>query len=56
MAMTAEKWKAFARTTSRIARQSFLKLYPGDTDEQALRSAIDFGGDHVHRLRHLEVD
>ena len=23
----------------------FLKLYPGDTDEQALRSAIDFGSD-----------
>jgi len=22
-----------------------LKLYPGDTDEQAFRSAIDYGGD-----------
>ena len=23
----------------------FLKLYPGDTDEQAVRSAIDYGSD-----------
>ncbi len=43
--ITAEKWKAQAasRFTDRAA--AFLQFYPGDTDAQAMRSAIDFGSD-----------
>ena len=33
----------------------FLKLYPGDTDEQAVRSAIDLRQRRVYRVQHLEV-
>ena len=43
--MTAEKWKAFAAEHFGDRAAEFLKLYPGDTDEQALRSAIDYGSD-----------
>jgi len=43
--MTVEQWKAFAADHFKERSAEFLKLYPGDTDEQALRSAIDYGGD-----------
>ena len=43
--MTAEKWKDMAAGLFKERAAEFLKLYPGDTDEQALRSAIDYGGD-----------
>src|ERR1035437_6826848 len=43
--MTAEKWKAYAVEHFKERAAEFLKLYPCDTDEQALRSAIDYGGD-----------
>jgi len=42
--MTAEKWKAKAADLSGWADE-FLQLYPGETDEQAMRSAADYGGD-----------
>jgi para-nitrobenzyl esterase len=41
----AEKWKAYAAELFKERAAEFLKLYPGDTDEQALRSAIDYGSD-----------
>jgi para-nitrobenzyl esterase len=44
-AMTIEKWKAFAAKNFGDRADEFLKLYPGDTDEQALRSSIDYGSD-----------
>jgi para-nitrobenzyl esterase len=43
--MTAEKWKSFATEQFNERAEEFLKLYPGETDEQAQRSAADFGGD-----------
>jgi para-nitrobenzyl esterase len=43
--MTAAKWKDFAEKTFREHADEFLTLYPGDTDEQAVRSAIDYNGD-----------
>jgi para-nitrobenzyl esterase len=43
--MTAEKWKAYAVEHFKERAAEFLKLYPGDTDEQALRSANDYSGD-----------
>ena len=43
--MTVEQWKAKAEEMFKDRAPEFLKLYPGDTDEQALRSAIDYGGD-----------
>jgi len=43
--MTAEKWKAYALVHFKERAEEFLKLYPGSTDEQALRSAIDYGSD-----------
>jgi para-nitrobenzyl esterase len=43
--MTAAQWKEFATKTFKDRADEFLKLYPGDTDTQALRSAIDFGSD-----------
>jgi para-nitrobenzyl esterase len=42
---TAEKWKARANDLFRDRADEFLKLYPGDTDEQAARSAADYNGD-----------
>jgi len=42
---TIDKWKAFADTQFKDRAAEFIKLYPGDTDEQALRSAIDYGSD-----------
>ena len=43
--MTVEKWKAFATEHFADRADEFLKLYPGETDEQAARSAADYGGD-----------
>jgi para-nitrobenzyl esterase len=43
--MTAAQWKEFAETNFKDRAPEFLKLYPGDTDAQALRSAIDYGSD-----------
>ncbi|MGP8252218.1 MAG: carboxylesterase/lipase family protein [Terracidiphilus sp.] len=43
--MTVEKWKDFATTTYGEHADEFLALYPGSTDEEAQRSAIDYGSD-----------
>jgi para-nitrobenzyl esterase len=43
--MTVEKWKTFAEENFGDRAEEFLKLYPGETDEQAVRSAIDYGSD-----------
>ncbi len=43
--MTAEKWKDFAANNFKDRAPEFLRLYPGLTDEQATRSAIDYAGD-----------
>jgi para-nitrobenzyl esterase len=44
--MTAEKWKAGATALYKERAAEFLQLYPGDTDAQALRSAIDYESDN----------
>ena len=43
--MTAEKWKTYAAEHFAGRAEEFLKLYPGETDVQASRSAADYGGD-----------
>jgi para-nitrobenzyl esterase len=43
--MTAEKWKEFAATTFGENASEFLTFFPGDSDEQAVRSAIDYESD-----------
>jgi para-nitrobenzyl esterase len=43
--MTAEKWKAMAAQRYPENTDAFLKLYSGETDAEAQRSAMDFGGD-----------
>jgi para-nitrobenzyl esterase len=43
--ITAEKWQAIAKQRYAGTADAFLLLYPGPTDEMALRSAADFGGD-----------
>ena len=43
--MTADQWKEMAKKFFPERSDEFLKLFPGDTDEQARRSAIDFGSD-----------
>jgi para-nitrobenzyl esterase len=43
--MTAEKWQAMAKQRYTGKADEFLQLYPGTTDEVAMRSAADFGGD-----------
>jgi para-nitrobenzyl esterase len=43
--MTVEKWKAYAAERFKERAEEFLKLYPGSTDEQAARSATDYGSD-----------
>jgi para-nitrobenzyl esterase len=48
--MTVDQWKAMASTQFKDRSDAFLKLYPGDTDAQALRSAIDFGSDQFIAL------
>ena len=41
--MTAEKWRIFAREQFGGRAAEFLRLFPADTDQQAVRSATDFG-------------
>jgi len=43
--MTAARWKDFAAQTFGDHADEFLSLYPGDTDAQAVRSAIDYDSD-----------
>jgi para-nitrobenzyl esterase len=43
--MTAEKWKEFAATTFGDNASEFLTFFPGGSDEQAVRSAIDYESD-----------
>ena len=43
--MTVEKWKAFATEHFGDRAEEFLTLYPGESDEQAARSATDYGSD-----------
>jgi para-nitrobenzyl esterase len=43
--VTVDKFKAMAAATFNDRAAEFLKLYPGDTDEQALRSSIDYSSD-----------
>jgi para-nitrobenzyl esterase len=43
--ITVDQWKDMARKLFTDRADEFLKLYPGDTDELARRSAIDFGSD-----------
>jgi para-nitrobenzyl esterase len=43
--MTAEKWKGMAAGMFKDRAAEFLTLYPGDTDEQAVDSAIAYGSD-----------
>jgi para-nitrobenzyl esterase len=43
--MTPEKWKTQAAKNFNERAPEFLTLYPGGTDEQATRSAIDYAGD-----------
>lgn len=43
--MTAEKWKTEAARAYGDRSAEFLKLYPADTEEQAVRSAADYHGD-----------
>ena len=42
---TAETFKATAQKDFGDKAEEFLKLYPADTDEHALRSALDYAGD-----------
>lgn len=42
---TAESFKAAAQKDFGDKAEEFLKLYPADTDEHALRSAMDYAGD-----------
>ncbi len=43
--ITAEKWRDFAAKDFGAHAEEFLALYPGDTDAEAARSAIDYNGD-----------
>ena len=43
--MTAAQWKEFAEEHFKDRAAEFLKLYPGNTDAEALRSDIDYEGD-----------
>jgi para-nitrobenzyl esterase len=43
--MTVDQWKAMATGLFKDRAAEALKFYPGDTDAQALRSAIDYGSD-----------
>jgi para-nitrobenzyl esterase len=45
LGMTADKWKEFAATKAGDHASEFLTVYPGESDEQAVRSAIDYGSD-----------
>ena len=43
--MTAAKWKATGEQQYPDKAEEFFKLYPGATDDEAIRSASDYGGD-----------
>jgi para-nitrobenzyl esterase len=43
--MTVEKWKAYAEEHFKERAEEFLKVYPGDTEEEVARSATDYGAD-----------
>jgi len=43
--MTVEKWQAYAKEQFKERAAEFLQLYPGETDDQAIRSSIDFTSD-----------
>jgi para-nitrobenzyl esterase len=43
--MTASRWKLWSEVHLQDRAQEFLRLYPGNTNEQAERSASDFSGD-----------
>jgi para-nitrobenzyl esterase len=43
--MTAPQWKGMAAGIFKEKADEFLKLYPGETDAQALRAAVDYGSD-----------
>jgi para-nitrobenzyl esterase len=43
--MTVDKWKDYAAQTFGEHAAEFLTLYPGETDTQAARSAIDYNSD-----------
>jgi para-nitrobenzyl esterase len=43
--MTAAKWKDYAQKTFGEHAAEFLELYPGNTDAEAIRSAIDYNSD-----------
>jgi para-nitrobenzyl esterase len=43
--MTADKWKGMAAGLFKDRAEEFLKLYPGETDDQAADSAIGYGSD-----------
>ncbi len=43
--MTTAQWQGMAKGLFKDRADEFLKLYPGETDAQALRSAVDFGSD-----------
>ena len=43
--LTVEKWKQWAADHFPDRTEEFLRLYPGDTDEQASRSSADLAGD-----------
>ena len=44
--VTAEQFKSMIGGLYKERADEFLKLYPAETDEQALRSAIDYGSDN----------
>jgi para-nitrobenzyl esterase len=43
--MTVDKFKGMATSMFKDRADEFLKFYPADNDQQALRSAIDYGSD-----------
>jgi para-nitrobenzyl esterase len=48
--MTATQWNAMADGLFKERSAAFLKLYPADSDTEALRSAIDYGSDNFIAL------
>jgi para-nitrobenzyl esterase len=48
--MTVAQWSTKAEDMFKDRSAAFLKLYPGETDEQALRSAIDYVSDNFIAL------
>jgi para-nitrobenzyl esterase len=49
---TVEQWTALAAQNFKSRAAEFLALYPGSTDEQATRSAIDYAGDRFIAFDH----